>query len=511
MLVKINHRRWLSRVFAHIPARVFTSALCLVSPLLAAQEDLDLNFLIFEPAAVLLTRDAEDPDAPYMVSTVSESTSTAPADGSASTTIPEPVNLHAWLASRQAQPAETETLEADIARYQSAIRDFELEEGPFSARLPQTLMDQAAAINATGDTDSALALYDRALHIIRVNNGLYSLEQEAVIERIINTHLARGDIHAANAQQEYLFYLHRKSVISEPHSMLLDAIQKFADWNLFAFRAFIGSNPVYNKVSSFNIESAATRSFLDLQTFRAESLLKAQTLIQQMIEIVRQDFGASDPRLIPLQKQLAQSCYLYLSNFSLNENFQITQDPPTYGTSTVQVNSLCSRVGREALGERIALIEENESSTGFRSEAVLDLVDWLIFSKKRMEAQNLLQSTYVALIQDNSLDRETLDALFNPAIPVIVPNFGIGSYSRAAQNIPSDLDLEYKGYIDVEFTLTKYGATRSVNVWGKSADTPEIVETLLVRHLRRAMFRPRIKSETIAEAELVQLRYFYTY
>ena len=175
------------------------------------------------------------------------------------------------------------------------------------------------------------------------------------------------------------------------------------------------------------------------------------------------------------------------------------------------LNSLCTRVGRQAIEDRITLLQEISAPAQELVKAKLDMVDWLIFSRKRMEALNYLQDAYNATATTGILPEADVDALFNPELPVAIPGFGLAPYSRATLNIPSDLDLEYNGYIDIEFSLSQYGATQSVKILDKSADTPEPVESALERYLRRAMFRPRFSNGLINNPEIIQLRYYYTY
>src|SRR5690606_3285997 len=189
-------------------------------------------------------------------------------------------------------------------RYQRLINALETQQGSFSPALTQELLGLAAVHTTAGAQDEALQLYERALHIIRVNNGLYSPEQKQIVSRIIAAHLSRGDMLAAHRQQEYLFHLQQRNASRELDT-LLAPLEDQAHWSMFTFAAFTTPNPMYESTLAPNLDTTFAQNSQELASFRAQGLLRAQSLYQQMIDLIKTEKGPSDPRLPPLQLDLA--------------------------------------------------------------------------------------------------------------------------------------------------------------------------------------------------------------
>jgi hypothetical protein len=92
-----------------------------------------------------------------------------------------------------------------------------------------------------------------------------------------------------------------------------------------------------------------------------------------------------------------------------------------------------------------------------------------------------------------------------------LPSFIYPLNSRAALGIPPEQALEYQGYVDIELKLNRFGKTTDVDVLGTSENTPENMESLLVRNLRRSQFRPRFVNGEIRDSDVIQTRFYYAY
>jgi hypothetical protein len=457
-----------------------------------AQPVVSLRYLLFDP--VLIQVEEQASDAPYSITELTP----LPAG--------KAVDLRSWLAIQTIQESDQdqETLESQLAYFRASIARIELQDGAFSARLSQELQAQGDTLLQAGDIDSALDAYDRAAHIIRVNSGLFSLDQIPVIESIIEAHLTRGDMISANEEQEYLYYLQHKAYGDANPDQLLQALNSFAEWNLYAF------NTNYFEVSSVaDAKSSTPVNSLTFQAFRAQSLLKAQMLYMQIVDILTHGFGQSDPRLPEAEKALAVTSYLYLTNFDLAEDFATDQRP--YDFAMMPKNTLGSRMGNDALERRVEYLKSLENADPeVLTAARLDLADWQLFSRKRSNSLDLIVQAWEEA-QNLGMPQDRMDAIFAPPLPEMIPAFAHPRYSRAALKIPDDLVLAYRGFIDVDYTLNKYGQIRTSHVIGATADTPQEISERLLRYLRRSQFRPRLHDGEFIESDRVTVRYYYTY
>jgi len=503
-----------------------TSALFLlfgVTPALA-QAPADLQYLIFEPvpisvqAADTSTLDSAAAD-PEPGPSAAADLRTYQATELARLPANNPIDLSSWLVTRQLEllHADPPALEGDIGRYESAITALELSGGPYDPRMDQELLALGTLYQQSGQFTRALGTLEQAIHINRVNNGLFNLGQIPMIEKSIENHLARGDLIAADAQHEYLFYLQRKS-LGEQSVDLLPALTRFAEWNVFAFNARpqLLALPAQQEEEVETTEEPAITTLANLQTFRTRRLINAQNIYQAIIQILVNNFGPQDPRLVEFEKQLALTNYFFATTFDAMADL----GPATamgnnsmmpYETSELAGNSLGYRQGKEALERRIRYLEQRANAPALElARARTDLGDWLLRFRKRSGALEEYARAYQEL-QAASVPQAQIDALLKPALPLLVPSFLVHPYTRAALDIPADLALEYRGYIDVEFSINRFGSSGGMRVLGKSASADDFVESLLLRYLRRNTYRPRHDDGVVRDNDTLQVRYYFTW
>ena len=101
--------------------------------------------------------------------------------------------------------------------------------------------------------------------------------------------------------------------------------------------------------------------------------------------------------------------------------------------------------------------------------------------------------------------------MFHPVLPVQLPSVVPLYYTRESFGISPDVALEYRGFIDMEFGISKIGDSMSPKVLYRSPETPDDVVDVLTRLIRRAQFRPRLVDGKLVADDRVTLRYYYTY
>jgi len=488
--------------------RIFVcSALLFTSFNAAAQSSSNLNFLIFEPVPIQVTQPQTSTDT-LAVSIVTELVK-LPSAGA--------VTLSDWVATNinTVEPG-TELLQQNITSYEASIQNLELSEGIFSEQLPQQLLALGSALQDSGDPDAALEFYDRAAHITRVNQGLFSTQQIPILERIIDNYLSRGDMESADEQQRYMFYLQQKSFGSDSTD-LLPALNNFAEWNMFAFSAPPANSYYANPLKDgSNLNPTVIRS-LDEANFRVERLIHAQNIYWSIIQILLDNFGMQDPRLLDFEKRLALTNYYFATTVATElDTMSLTVAEPSHTTSTPQfpapsISNMGYRHGREALERRRNYMLEMPAVPVIeQAKAGLDLADWmLLFNRQRVKSLEMYQTLHDELNPNNN-NQEITD-IFSPALPILLPSFIYPFNSRATLGIPPEQALVYQGYIDVEFKLNRFGKTSDINVLSASTDPNDNLQQMLVRILQRSIYRPRFASGKILTEDLVQARYYYAY
>lgn len=435
------------------------------------------------------------------------------------TTQAAPVELTDYLGARSERfPTLTsDALETEIQRYEQVLARLETAGGPYDPSLTQELLALGSLYQSAGDYPQALKLFERASHINRINQGLFNPGQIPIIERSIEAYLAQGDILAADSQQEYLFYLHRK-IAGQRSIDLLPALKRYAEWNVFAFNPGLLAITTVETDDEGNALSTRLQADLrGLDEFRTRRLINAQSIYQSIIQILLSNYGLADPSVLDFEKQLAITNYLFATSYESAPqelglgSFSYTSSQLPSDFATVSTSSLGYRQGRDALERRVEYMRSmTDISPVELARAQLELADWQLRFRKRSGALDLYEATWQEL-RNTGTSATDIESLLDPAVPLEIPTFLKHPYTRNSLEVPRDIDLAYKGYIDVEYEMNRYGTIGGITVLGKSPETPDIIESRLLRKLRNAQFRPRFGPEGIRNEERLRLRYHYTY
>jgi len=444
-------------------------------------------------------------------------------EGTELTSLPQaehPVAVSEYISQqfREAVGSTSQNNQDSIGEYEERLSNLELEGGAYEPALSQELLSIGTLYQSQGEHDLALEYFDKALHINRVNQGLYNLEQEPILDEIIESYIALGDLQAADMQQEYLIYLKRKVHGSTSVDLLPD-LDRYADWNIFAFDSRLSMDPAltYAAESSVYTDNNVNNSIGE-EDFRTIRLMNAQVIYQTIINILLNNFGIHDPRILDIEKKLALTNYFFATSLSLKSDaFKSAASSSSssqgyYDISRVSSNSMGYRHGREALERRLEYMLDMEDIPARNIvQARLELGDWLLMFKKRTAALDLYEEAYVEALA-SEIPQEELNAMFSPAYPETIPGFIDYNYTRAVWNIPDDVALDYQGWIDLRFRLNRFGKPQNVEVLGRSLSVTEPIEDRLTRQIKNSSsFRPRFKEDKLLEEDIIEARYYYTY
>ncbi|MCZ6827985.1 MAG: hypothetical protein O7F73_00060, partial [Gammaproteobacteria bacterium] len=96
-----------------------------------------------------------------------------------------------------------------LARYLETIEAAEDSGGAYSADLAEPLAGMGHAYQAEDKHPQAMDFFRRALHLSRINEGLYSANQLPVLAGMINSQMAMGQLSSVDENQEYRFRVQR--------------------------------------------------------------------------------------------------------------------------------------------------------------------------------------------------------------------------------------------------------------------------------------------------------------
>ncbi|MEX2366885.1 MAG: hypothetical protein WD601_09775 [Pseudohongiellaceae bacterium] len=485
----------------------------------SAQNEADLRYLLFEPVALSIgaaEAEAENQDRPRELTSLPRG--------------PDRVTLRSLLRDRQNRlaaetevPAEPGTEQAPnpaLVQYQQSVRKLEIAGGVYEPGLIQELLSLSEVHQELGQHAEAITSLERASHINRVNDGLFNLNQIPIIYELIESHVANGNLGAADQQQEYLYYLQQKA-FGAGSADILPALIALADWNLLTANLHLGRE-LRNRLSrESGIKfSPPPQRYLDLAEHRAQRLITAQNLYRSSIDIILKHSGIADSRLPEMERMLALTNYFFATHFSAGSSSGFQNPAGAYIVQSSQLpingsfvsgNTMGYRFGRDALERRVQYLQKN-SKTGplALGQALIDLGDWYLLFDKRISALEIYEQAF-QLLQPEGSGSMQAQTLFHPPVPEILPTYSSSSYSRESYDIPEDTALAYRGHIDVTFTNNRYGLPGDIEITGRSGNALDQIENSLIRHIKNSQFRPRLASGSIIEEDTFHLRYYFTY
>lgn len=135
--------------------------------------------------------------------------------------------------------AEITSLEGSEANFADLVESIETEFGPFDARLSEPLLSAGDLLAERGDYLGAINYLERALYIMRINQGLYSEPQIAIVERLIDSNVALENWDAVDQNYRHLQFLYNR--LFDRGSLQWDrGISQVADWHVIAINNSLG-------------------------------------------------------------------------------------------------------------------------------------------------------------------------------------------------------------------------------------------------------------------------------
>lgn len=512
----------------------------LLSATVTAQAPTDLARLIFEVA-------------PIPADAVSTGAA-AGADGAAPLA-PGPANPDTTASSAD--------FAADIRAYEARISETLATDNPYSNALREQYDALGTLLQQSGAHTDAIAAFESAMHIDRVNGGLFTLAQLPLVEKIILSHDALGNFGEVDDFHEYLFYIQQKSYPpGDPR--LLAAQEEFADWNVEAYLkedvaqrssvsfntgASLGSRPEYVAIQTrdgsyvyvprdrmlnvLNPTGAATNAMATDFMMRSSTyaipaeqiidrrLRTAQDLYEDIIEARTADATAAGTLTagaaedIRVQHKLANIAYAVKRQLaameSVVEEGSLHYNRVLQPRSEPQVVTRGFRENRDALETLAQEMDLDPAAPAqAKAQAWIDLGDWHVGFDAAQRSQEAYRKAW-EILTAAGLDASAIAAVFMPQLLVPVPGFALHDYSRALYGIAQDAPLAWEGYMDLTLRVNRFGDVRGASIDAASADTPQVLRSTLLDFLRGQKMRPAVVNGETVEREDLKVRYYYSY
>ena len=400
--------------------------------------------------------------------------------------------LRARLASPELDPESDPAFgqrSDSIRRYNSAVSDIELDGGAWDGGLVEELASLGRLQQQQGNHIGAIQTLDRAIHVNRINSGLYTLEQIPVVEQLIQSHMALGDWEEADIYNNYLYHVQQKAYgFDDPR--LIPVLERLATWNIQAFKIGHGS-------------------LLGIK------LRQSQIMFNAAARMVDVHFGKADERFINYQRNIASSAYLVAQNPDLMAQIDKSEYRTRQQVFAEQMNEQRQvqpsgfRTGERALLEVVMLYQEKGYDTYALAEAITHLADWyLIFGRR----QSALKSYKLAwdMLQGLEDSEELTQQLFGSVTPL--PAFGSSIEVPDAFYRTEDGSQALRfDYADLTFDVTENGLARNVVSISEETEDNQAQLGKLRNSTRSMRFRPLVIDGEPQRSFENHFRYRYWY
>jgi len=380
------------------------------------------------------------------------------------------------------------SLNTSLDQYRENIREIEYRDGPFNPMLSQQFESVGDLLYKTSDFDNAIDAYEKSLHIIRVNEGLYDEKQFSVLDKLIQSYLAVKNIDKAHDLQQSILHT-KKRAYSSDDSKYIESILVWADWNISL------------------LMGADTASYATTQSDQLalnQNLVIAQESYIEAIELIRssEDYSAKD-QLIHAEKKLAAINYFANNQLSFTTQSELS----SFSQENIQQDNRQERAyffnGSNALKRAIAYsLESPAPDYLFIAEQIMALGDWYLLFDRRAAALAVYEDAFEVLDAVQA-GEDDIKQVMTPGMPIMAPGM-INANLTGSQN-------QYAGYIDVEFSVSKFGIASRPAVIGSSNMDDSPISKTLINKIRGEKFRPLFIDGSASSTENVKLRYYYSY
>ena len=416
------------------------------------------------------------------------------------------------------------------------IEEILARDGPYSPAVLEPLRSLIELYQQDEEDVFAAAAIERARQVLRINEGLYTLDQVPLIEQLIRIEGARGNHTAAwDLEQELLALVRRHPddlrtvpVLREAADRQMDVLATFLDGKRPP-QLYLGC---YYKGSSQSSDSGDCDSGSRRTVVRG-MLADAQREYSEAIAVMLRNELYDSEELRDLELELLRGIDLARTLYDhdrRNEALWLVPglagqawdpwrartaavvelaawDLPYFGSESDEERQAEARPdrigdsyhrGRQSLSRLYAYEAASSAPLLSQAEAIVQMADWeLLYSHHAaaIDGYDLAR----ALLEKAGVAQASLDELFLSHLPVVLPAF-------QPNPLAPDESQHALGHIDVAFEITKYGRGRAVEIVESVNASPD-AEHALVRLIASSRFRPRPTSGRFTGDSHVMMRY----
>jgi hypothetical protein len=368
----------------------------------------------------------------------------------------------------------------DDGQYQRQVDQLEGAGGPYADALAEPLTGLGRQYRQQGDMEQAKRLYRRALHVVRVNDGLYSERQMPILRELLDAYRVSGEMEALDNRYDYYFRLYGNG--QPPYTdVRLRAALAYLRWQREAVR-------------------------LELDEEASRRLLALYHLNNELLQAVAAEPSVALQRYRDLVLSQMRNLYLLEDRFAPTvRNAGLATSAPIFAEEWDQKDFDKKRlelIQRGALSQGAGMLQaliDRTVAAGARTELAglhLELGDWYQWHGKDRQAAEQYQQVVQLLSQEDRPD--LLQQWLGQ--PRELPDNGAFWQSRP------DREGDRQVVVSVRYDVSARG--RASNLQAGVADpADEGLASRLKRKLSQIRFRPRWVSGAAEAVSQVQRDY----
>lgn len=389
----------------------------------------------------------------------------------------------------------------DQQQLERTVAELEAKGDTWHPMIAESMISLARLMQADDNHTEALAMLERAVHISRVNHGLFSLQQAPAIKMQIASHLALNEWQEADSLEQYHFYIHSRSLgVGNP--ALIPALLSYAEWHLEAFADRRGELPSTRLIDAYRLYSAVL-SLVDAhpepEKYPREHYLHRLAYLSWLMH--RTGVQSRPETLYAKTRQVDDD---WIEQFTEGE-YRHHNNPFLQGQHALEeiISMRERRVEESAPGSSI-----HREMRKLHAEAVLDMADWNLLFDRRQGAEVVYRQAWELLSdEDDALKTAVFDRM------VLIPSFenfmqperttdlasssapAMASAFSSARPVRSER-LQTWPWVTMRFDLTRNGRVTNVELLESSTEINEYVRRNMVMALRGSVLRPTLNEGT---------------
>ncbi|MBT7226441.1 MAG: hypothetical protein HN872_07500 [Gammaproteobacteria bacterium] len=172
----------------------------------------------------------------------------------------------------------TDDLVPSVGPISRVITVLDTDFGAYDQRQIEPLQDLGRQSQSAGEYQQALSFFKQALHVARVNRGLYHDSQISIIESIISSEVALKNWEKVNKHYAYQEHLYLR-LYDIDDLRLEQGLKKISNWHITAFNVNLDGNQI-------------------------QHLRKANRLFKLRMRVAQNTLSLGDPRFMMLAENI---------------------------------------------------------------------------------------------------------------------------------------------------------------------------------------------------------------